>query len=107
VLDGPGVLVGRRGELDALREAGCACRAARPRRPEAYGWLSHVPLPDQILDHFARPLRDPAIRRDAAKFLTAVTNRYTLDAAKRFSTFERPVLVAWATDDRFFPAAHG
>jgi pimeloyl-ACP methyl ester carboxylesterase len=40
------------------------------RRPETYGWLSHEPLPDQVLDHFARPLRDPAIRRDAAKFLT-------------------------------------
>jgi pimeloyl-ACP methyl ester carboxylesterase len=77
------------------------------RRPEAYGWLSHEPLPDQVLDHFARPLRDPAIRRDAAKFLTAVAERYTLDAAAQFRSFERPVLVAWATDDRFFPAAHG
>jgi pimeloyl-ACP methyl ester carboxylesterase len=77
------------------------------RRPEAYGWLSHESLPDPVLDHFARPLRDPAIRRDAAKFLTAVTDRYTLDAAAQFSSFERPVLVAWATDDRFFPAAHG
>jgi pimeloyl-ACP methyl ester carboxylesterase len=77
------------------------------RRPEAYGWLSHEPFPDRVLDHFAKSLRDPAIRRDAAKFLTAVAARYTRDAAAQFGSFDKPVLVARAADDRFFPAAHG
>ena len=31
----------------------------------------------------------------------------TLAAAERFATFTKPVLVAWGTDDRFFPLDTG
>ena len=80
-------------------------RAVR-RLPFGYGWLSHSRVPDDILDHYVAPLRDPAIRRDARKFLRSVSARSTLDAARRFGEFHKPVLVAWASDDRFFPRAH-
>src|SRR6059036_1620998 len=30
------------------------------------------------------------------------TNRFTLEAAERLREFDRPTLIAWATEDRFF-----
>jgi pimeloyl-ACP methyl ester carboxylesterase len=76
------------------------------RAPMAYGWLSHARVPNAILDHYVAGLGDRGVRRDAIKFLRSVSNRYTLDAAQRFGEFDRPVLIAWAEDDRFFPLAH-
>ena len=77
------------------------------RLPIAYGWLAHSQPSDDVTDHYAAPLRDRLVRRDAIKFLRSVSNHYTLEAARRFTSFERPVLVAWATDDKFFPLPHG
>jgi pimeloyl-ACP methyl ester carboxylesterase len=31
-----------------------------------------------------------------------MSNTYTLEAAKKFGSFTKPVLVAWATEDRLF-----
>jgi pimeloyl-ACP methyl ester carboxylesterase len=76
------------------------------RMPFAYGWLSHTVLNRSLLDHYLIGLRDRSVRRDAAKFLRSVSSRYTLQAAQHFAGFTRPVLIAWATDDRFFPLAH-
>ncbi len=76
------------------------------RLPNAYGWLSHTTIEDEVLDHYLAPLRDAAVRRDAIKFLRSVSDRHTLEAARRFPSFRKPVLVAWASDDRFFPFAH-
>ena len=47
-------------------------------------------------------LQDAAVRRDLARFLGSVSNRYTLEAARRFSEFRRPVLIVWGEDDPFF-----
>lgn len=92
------------GALALLAQA-LRLRAVR-RLPNAYGWLSHTRIPDEVLGHYTAPLRNRGVRHDTTKFLRAVDNRYTLDAARRFSEFDRPVLVAWAADDRFFPLAH-
>jgi pimeloyl-ACP methyl ester carboxylesterase len=82
-------------------------RAAR-RLPLAYGWLTHRPIPDEVTDAWlGPPLNDPGVRRDAARFLRALDPEVTLAAAARLHTFTRPVLVAWASDDRFFPLDHG
>jgi pimeloyl-ACP methyl ester carboxylesterase len=40
--------------------------------------------------------------RDATKLLRGISNRQTLAAAERLRTFDRPVLIAWAPEDRFF-----
>jgi pimeloyl-ACP methyl ester carboxylesterase len=78
-------------------------RALR-RLPIAFGWLSKRPVPDEVSDTWLRPfLTDAAIRRDTARFLRAIDSRDTLAAAERLHTFERPVLLAWAKEDRFFP----
>jgi pimeloyl-ACP methyl ester carboxylesterase len=42
------------------------------------------------------------IRRQIAAILTGMSARYTLEAAERFSEFNKPVLIAWAPEDRFF-----
>jgi pimeloyl-ACP methyl ester carboxylesterase len=45
---------------------------------------------------------DPKIRQDIAGFLRGLDRRMLVDAAKRFNEFDKPVLIAWAPQDRFF-----
>lgn len=57
------------------------------------------------LDAYLGPLlREPGVRRDLTSFLGQVSNHYTLNAARRFGEFDRPVLIAWGEKDIFFPA---
>ena len=52
---------------------------------------------------FLRPVQsDARIRKELAAALRGVDKRYTLEAAERFRDFEKPVLIAWAPEDRFF-----
>jgi pimeloyl-ACP methyl ester carboxylesterase len=74
--------------------------------PIAYGWLMKEPDPD-LLESWVRPgIGDPGVRRDASKVIRDVTPRYTLQAARDLASFDKPVLLAWARDDKFFPAEH-
>src|SRR3954447_1827864 len=36
------------------------------------------------------------------KFLRSISNRYTIEAAEKLRGFDRPTLIAWAPEDRFF-----
>lgn len=77
------------------------------RLPLAFGWLSKH-MSQDISDAFSTPLASSAgVRRDAAKFLRGISPRLTCTAAQAFSSFTRPVLVAWSREDRFFPVHHG
>ena len=77
------------------------------RAPIAYGWLAKRPLPSELLDAWASPvIHDPGVRRDAGKLLRGISKRYTLEAADRLRGFDRPTLIAWAPEDRFFKPAH-
>jgi len=77
---------------------------ALQRLPIAYGWLSHRQIPSDVMASYLLPARRSAgIRRDLRAFLRQVHRRYTLAAAKSFGSFDRPVLLAWAVDDRLFP----
>ena len=74
------------------------------RLPLAYGWLTKRPIPDDVLDGWVEPfLSDRAIRRDTRRFLAAVDPAFLHDNVARMTTFDRPVLIAWAPEDRFFP----
>ena len=80
--------------------------AAR-RLPLALGWLAKRPIERSVEDGYAGPiLADAGIRRDTYKVLRAISPRVTLDAAEKLPGFDRPVLLAWATEDRFFPPEH-
>jgi pimeloyl-ACP methyl ester carboxylesterase len=58
---------------------------------------------DATLDANMGPLiRNPGVRQDLARFLASVSSRYTLEAARSFPGFDRPVLIAWGLSDLFF-----
>ena len=80
-------------------------RLARLRRlPFAYGLLTRRPLPDALLEGWIRPfLSDAGVRRDARKLFAGVDRGMLLDNAARLAEFDRPVLLAWAPRDPFFP----
>lgn len=81
-------------------------RAAR-KLPLAYGWLAKRGIADDLSDAWLAPLlSDGAVRRDVAKVLTGISKRHTLQAAARFGEFDKPVLLAWAPEDRFFTLAY-
>jgi pimeloyl-ACP methyl ester carboxylesterase len=84
-------------------EQGMRLRFAQ-RLPMAFGWLSKKRLPNDLLDSFVLPARTSrAVRKDLARFLSSVHKKYTLAAAEQLHTFDKPVLLAWGTEDRFFP----
>ncbi|MBY6368735.1 alpha/beta fold hydrolase [Rhodococcoides corynebacterioides] len=74
----------------------------------AWGGLSKAGIPDAVLDDwFAPATRSADIRRDLRKFCVGTPARSTLlEWASRLSTFDRPVLVVWATEDRMMPLSH-
>jgi pimeloyl-ACP methyl ester carboxylesterase len=76
------------------------------RLPMTFGWVAKRPVPPDVVDSYLRPSRaSRAIRRDLRRFATAVHNRHTLAAASRLGSFTRPVLLAWAREDKLFPLA--
>jgi pimeloyl-ACP methyl ester carboxylesterase len=93
----PGILSGV-AALSALRAVRKASMAAAS--------LTVNPIPDELIRSWVAPLRDPGVRRDLVEVCRGIDPRYTLDAAERLRTFERPVLLAWGTRDKFFPLAH-
>ena len=77
------------------------------RLPVAFGRLAKRPIPPEIVDGWLRPAQtNRKIRRDTERFLRAIDPADTLDAATRLASFQRPVLLAWATEDRVFPLDH-
>jgi pimeloyl-ACP methyl ester carboxylesterase len=77
------------------------------RSPIAFGWLTK--RDDAATVRFIQPvLHQPEIRRDAVRALRAVGAEHDLlnQAAQRLSSWERPALVVWATEDRVMPPAH-
>jgi pimeloyl-ACP methyl ester carboxylesterase len=78
------------------------------RLPIAYGWLAKRPIDaDAMRAYIGPPRRNRAIRRDAARVLRGVDKRYTLAAAEALPSFTKPVLFAWAREDRVFPLRYG
>jgi pimeloyl-ACP methyl ester carboxylesterase len=78
------------------------------RLPNTFGWVSKRPIENRILDAWLEPARrDAGVRRDIASLLVGLHPRHTLGAAERFGEFDKPVLIAWAPEDKFFPFEHG
>ncbi len=77
-------------------------RPAR-RLPFAYGWLSKHGIPDELTDAWMAPaLRSRAIREEVAGVLKGMSKDVLLAASARLGEFRKPVLLAWAPEDRFF-----
>ena len=78
------------------------------RLPIAFGRLTHRPIPPEIMRSYTAPLRESrGVRGDFARLVRGISTRHTLEAAARLPSFDRPVLIAWALEDRLFPLAHG
>lgn len=76
---------------------------ALQRAPFGYGWLAKRPIPGDLLaDWTAGFFANQGVRRDATGFLRTADPAQTLEAAARLAAFDKPALVAWAADDRFF-----
>jgi len=78
-----------------------------PVRRFTYGLLTDRPLPDELVDGWLAPSSsDARIREDARKLTAGVRNRDLAEATARLAGFERPVLLAWAPEDRLFAIRH-
>jgi pimeloyl-ACP methyl ester carboxylesterase len=82
-------------------------RAAQ-RLPIAYGWATHAPIEPRIMDSYLGSLRaDPGVRRDFAALLRGARREDCVRASESVRGFDKPALVVWGADDKFFPRAHG
>jgi pimeloyl-ACP methyl ester carboxylesterase len=80
--------------------------AALRSTPLAYGLLTKRPVPAEVLEGWVRPaLNSRGVRGDVQYFTRHIDKRLTLDAAAKLGGFDRPVLLAWASEDRFFKIA--
>jgi pimeloyl-ACP methyl ester carboxylesterase len=80
--------------------------AAR-RLPLAYGWLAKRPVPRDVMDGWTlRALNDRGVMRDLRKALAGLKPTTLLDNTPKLVDFAKPVLLAWAREDRFFPVEH-
>jgi pimeloyl-ACP methyl ester carboxylesterase len=76
-------------------------------RRAAFAPFAKHPIPPELIDSWMEPsAADGAIRRDTAKFTAGMHKRYTLEAAEKLKTFDRPTLFAWAPEDRIFKLSY-
>jgi pimeloyl-ACP methyl ester carboxylesterase len=93
------------GGLRALLEP-MRAKAAR-RLPIAYGWLSKREIPDDVMDGWAmRALQDPGVMADLRKALSGLKPEILLDNTPKLASFEKPVLLVWSREDKFFKVEH-
>jgi pimeloyl-ACP methyl ester carboxylesterase len=84
--------------------------AAIRNSPLGFGRLSKRGIPNELAAEAMKPyFSNRAIRRDMEKVVRGVSNKDTLAAAERLRDFDRPALLAWAPEDKFFKMelAHG
>jgi pimeloyl-ACP methyl ester carboxylesterase len=89
-----------------------ARRALLSRRlrqlPMFFGYMSKRGVPEEIIRGWLQPLARREIRRDYRKYAgdTRTGKRDLLAATAALPTFDRPVLIAWAAEDRLMPPDH-
>ena len=84
--------------------SGFTCWAARRA---AFGLLAKHPVPTDVLDACVRPyLTDRGVRRETIAFLRAIDANDTIRAAEILQGYDRPVLLLWTRNNRFFPWSH-
>jgi pimeloyl-ACP methyl ester carboxylesterase len=92
---------GLRGALDAMLADKNVYRS-----PQALGPAYEHPdrLDDETIETYLRPLvRSEQRTRDFQRFLAAFDNVHTVRLESRLKTLKAPTLIAWGTDDVYFP----
>jgi pimeloyl-ACP methyl ester carboxylesterase len=102
----PLITAARAGALTALL-AMLKTRRAR-YLPTAYGWLTHGDLPHDLIGRWvAAYFANRGARRDLRRLTAALgDDDFMNQIASELAAFTRPALLAWAADDKFFPAEH-
>lgn len=79
-----------------------------PRRlPFAYGLLTKGRLPHDFVDAWVDAyFADKGVRRDMAEVTRHLDADVMEETATKLAGFSKPVLLAWAREDRLFPFAH-
>lgn len=107
----PGWMAARSAELPGgLAIMARAMRSRRLRQlPATFGRFSKRGIPDELFEEWLRPLQRPEIRRDLRKYAgdTRRGRRDLLAATNALRSFDRPVLIVWASEDRLMPREHG
>jgi pimeloyl-ACP methyl ester carboxylesterase len=82
-------------------------RALR-RLPNAYGWLSKRPLPDDLVDGWLEPPQTQrAVRCDLKKYAARARRRTMLELCEQLPSMQLPTLVVWTPEDRVARPDHG
>jgi pimeloyl-ACP methyl ester carboxylesterase len=80
------------------------------RTPVTFGWMAKHGMPDDLVREWLRgPWRDPAIRRDARRYIrgTREGRRRLVAATRQLGRFDGPVTVVWAAEDPVMPMREG
>lgn len=71
--------------------------------PLGFGWLVRRRLAPAESRAWITPyLTDPGVRRDVTAFARGWTGKELVDSARWLERFDRPVLLCWAPEDRYF-----
>ncbi|MDX6587182.1 MAG: hypothetical protein QOI31_1655 [Solirubrobacterales bacterium] len=74
--------------------------------PLAFGWLMRSKLDPAAGDSYILPiLTEKGQGADFARVIRAFDSKHLMDAIEKLRSYDRPVLVAWSRDDKFFPPA--
>lgn len=65
--------------------------------------LTVEPIADEQVKSWVAPLSDRRVRADLAKVVRGIDAADTVAAAEHLRDFDRPALIAWGAEDRFFP----
>jgi pimeloyl-ACP methyl ester carboxylesterase len=81
-------------------------RPAR-RLPLALGWVTKRKVQAEAEDSYVYPLlTSKGVRSDFGRIVAGIDPSQTLEAAERLRSFDKPVLLAWSSEDKVFPPEH-
>jgi pimeloyl-ACP methyl ester carboxylesterase len=76
-------------------------------RRASFAPFAKHPIPPELIDSWFEPgASDAGVRRDLKKVTAGMHRRYTIEAAEKLASFDRPTLFAWAPEDRVFKLSY-
>ena len=76
-------------------------------RKRAYGALAHADIDHLVVEWLEPALSNARVREDLRRFTASMHRDSTIKAGERLPRFTKPALIAWSSDDAFFPLEDG
>lgn len=76
-------------------------------RSRAYAGLAHSDIDDLTQIWVQAALDNPGVVEDLRQFSLSLRSEVTTSVAARLTEFDKPALIAWSSDDLFFPLEDG